>query len=37
MKLHAEAGASHRKANETYEQCLGRDRTSVTLSIGATF
>ncbi len=37
MKLHAEAAMTHRKANETYEQCLGRDRTTGTLTIGATF
>jgi len=37
MKLHAEAAASHRKANENFELCLGRDRTTATMSIGATF
>ncbi len=37
MATYAQLRASHQKANATNEQCIGNDRTTVSIAIGTTF
>lgn len=37
LKTHIRLALSHRKANTTYDDCIGRDRTQSTFAIGCTF